>query len=103
MSRLGTPYRWLKAPAFDDAYRRAKRMAFGHAIARLHQGAGAAAATMMKIMVDPNVPVDTGPVLPIAFSPTQKSAIETEGNCRAYCQHRDTGHPALHSVLYEKH
>jgi len=51
-----TLYRWLKEPAFDAAYRRAKRTAFGQAIARLHQGTAAAAATMLKLMVDPTVP-----------------------------------------------
>jgi hypothetical protein len=53
---LRTLHRWLKEPAFDAAYRRAKRTAFGQAVARLHQGTGAAAATMLKLMVDPNVP-----------------------------------------------
>jgi hypothetical protein len=32
-----TVYRWMKDPAFDRAYREAKRAAFSKAIARLHQ------------------------------------------------------------------
>src|ERR1022692_2410009 len=38
-----TLYRWMKEPEFDAAYRAAKRAAYGQAIARLHQGSGAAA------------------------------------------------------------
>jgi hypothetical protein len=52
-----TLYRWLKEPNFDAAYRRAKRTAFGQAIAR--QGTASAAATMLKLMVDPGVPAST--------------------------------------------
>jgi hypothetical protein len=54
-----TLYRWLKEPAFEAAYRKAKRTAFGQAVARLHLGTGAAAATMLKLMVDPSVPPST--------------------------------------------
>ncbi len=54
-----TLYRWLKEPCFEAAYRKAKRTAFGQAVARLHQGTSAAAATMLKIMVDPSVPPAT--------------------------------------------
>jgi hypothetical protein len=54
-----TLYRWLKEPAFDAAYREAKRAAFSQAIARLHQMAGAAASTLGKVMVDPKTPPST--------------------------------------------
>ena len=37
-----TLYRWMKEPAFDTAYREAKRAAFSQAIARLHQMSSAA-------------------------------------------------------------
>jgi hypothetical protein len=49
-----TLLRWLKIPDFAAAYREARRQAFGQSIARLQQATGAAAATLMKIMVDPS-------------------------------------------------
>ena len=54
-----TLYRWMKNPEFNAAYRRAKRDTFGQAYARLQQGAGAAAATMLRMMVDSSVPAST--------------------------------------------
>jgi len=51
-----TLMRWLQIPEFQKAYREARRQAFGQAIARLQQATGAAAATLMKIMVDPTAP-----------------------------------------------
>ena len=54
-----TVYRWMKEPDFDAAFRDAKRAAFAQAIARLHQMSSAAAATLGKIMVDPNAPAST--------------------------------------------
>ena len=33
-----TLLRWMKVPEFDEAYRKARRQAFGQAIARLQQG-----------------------------------------------------------------
>jgi hypothetical protein len=51
-----TLHRWLKEPEFDTAYRAAKRVAFGQAIARLHQGSSAAATTLLKLMLDPATP-----------------------------------------------
>src|SRR5579862_5314060 len=54
-----TLYRWMKEPEFDEAYREARRAAFGQSIARLQQGASAAATTMLKIMVDPGAPAAT--------------------------------------------
>ena len=50
-----TLYRWLNEPAFEAAYRKAKRVAFGQSSARLQQGSGAATSTMLKIMLDPTV------------------------------------------------
>jgi hypothetical protein len=73
-----TLYRWLNEPAFDSAYRKAKRMAFGQAIARLHQGTGAAAATMLKIKVDPNVPASIRLRAADCILTHAKNAIETE-------------------------
>jgi hypothetical protein len=54
-----TLLRWLQLPAFKAAYREARRAAFGQSIARLQQATSAAAATLMKIMVDPNAPAST--------------------------------------------
>ena len=46
----------MKEPEFDAAYRAARRAAFGQAVARLQQGASAAAATLLKTMIDPSTP-----------------------------------------------
>ena len=54
-----TLYRWMKEPEFDTAYRRAKRSAFGQTLARLQQASGPAATTMLKIMLDTNLPAST--------------------------------------------
>jgi len=54
-----TLYRWLKEPAFDAAYREARRQAYGQSIARLQQGAAAAATTLLKVMVDAGTPAST--------------------------------------------
>ena len=51
-----TLLRWMKVPEFDAAYREARRKAFSQSIARLQQGATAAATTLLKIMVDPGAP-----------------------------------------------
>jgi hypothetical protein len=51
-----TLLRWMKEPKFDAAYRKARRAAFGQAVARLQQGAPAAATTLLKTMIEPNTP-----------------------------------------------
>ena len=51
-----TLLRWMKLPEFLSAYREARRAAFGQAVARLKQGASAAATTLLKTMIDPNTP-----------------------------------------------
>ena len=51
-----TLLRWLQLPEFDRAYRKARRAAFSQSIARLQQASSAAAATLLKIMVDPTAP-----------------------------------------------
>jgi hypothetical protein len=43
--------RWMKEPEFE-----VKRAAFGQAVARLEQGASAAATTLLKTMIDPGTP-----------------------------------------------
>lgn len=54
-----TLYRWLQEPAFDAAYRKARRDAFGQGTARLQQAASAAVSSVLKIMVDQNTPAST--------------------------------------------
>ena len=51
-----TLWRWLQVPEFKAAYLRARREAVGQATARLQQGSGAAASTLLKIMLDQNAP-----------------------------------------------
>jgi len=48
--------RWLKITEFAAVSRESRRQAFGQSIARLQQATSAAAATLMKIMVDPSAP-----------------------------------------------
>jgi len=48
-----TLYRWMKYPDFQDAWREAKRAAFGQANTRLQQASGAAVTTILRVMVDP--------------------------------------------------
>ena len=54
-----TLYRWLKDPAFDVAYRKARRDSFGQTIARLQQGSPAAATVLLKIVLDNGVQAST--------------------------------------------
>jgi hypothetical protein len=54
-----TLLRWMKEPEFETAYREARRLAFSQAIGRFQDASGAAATTVLKIMVDPNVPART--------------------------------------------
>jgi hypothetical protein len=51
--------RWLKLPEFQEAYREAKRAAFGQSIARLQHASSAAVSTLLKAMVDPATPPST--------------------------------------------
>ena len=51
-----TLLRWLQLPEFQKAFRDARRAAFSQSIARLQQGASAAATTLLKTMIDPNTP-----------------------------------------------
>jgi len=51
-----TLLKWMKDPDFDAAYREARRLAYGQSVSRLHQASGAAASTVMKLMVDGSVP-----------------------------------------------
>jgi len=48
--------RWLRMPAFQAAYREARRAAMSQANARLQQAASAAVSALLKVMVDPTTP-----------------------------------------------
>ena len=54
-----TLYNWLKEPEFEEAYRAARRQAYGQSISRLQQGSTAAATTLLKVMVDVATPPST--------------------------------------------
>ncbi len=51
-----TLYRWLRAPAFSRAYHRARRDAFGQAIALTQRYAPLAVNTLVKVMADHDAP-----------------------------------------------
>jgi len=57
-AKIGTRtlVRWLSTPEFKQAFFKARREAFGQAIARLQQGASAAASALLKTLVDPATP-----------------------------------------------
>jgi hypothetical protein len=54
-----TLLRWMKEPEFETEYRNARRSAFGQSIARLQHASGAAVSTLLKLMLDQNVPAST--------------------------------------------
>jgi transposase-like protein len=51
-----TMLRWIKEPEFQAAYREARRAAYSQAVAKLQQGATAAATTLLKVMLDQGTP-----------------------------------------------
>jgi hypothetical protein len=51
-----TLLKWMKEPEFQAEYREARRAAYSQAVARLQQGATAAATTLLKVMLDQNTP-----------------------------------------------
>lgn len=54
-----TLFRWLADPAFDAAYKAAKREAVGQAIARLQQLSGAAVLVLATVMADKQSPASS--------------------------------------------
>src|ERR1039457_1485481 len=56
---VNTLLRWMKEPEFDQAYRKARREAFGQGTARLQQASGAAVSSILKIMLDQHAPAST--------------------------------------------
>ena len=56
---IRTLHRWLKDSEFDAAYREARRVAFRQSVARLQHGSSAAVSTLLKVMLEPNMPPST--------------------------------------------
>src|ERR1700692_2912666 len=54
-----TLVRWMKKQELQAACREARRAVRSHAIGRLQDAAGAAATTLLKIMLDTNAPAAT--------------------------------------------
>lgn len=54
-----TLHRWLDDPAFETAYRLARRKAVQQAIGRLQQVSSAAVAVLMRLMADASTPAGT--------------------------------------------
>ena len=73
-----TLYRWMKEPEFDAAYRGARRDAYSQSIARIQQGSGAAATTLLKLAVDPATPASTRARAAIAVLALGAKGIELE-------------------------
>ena len=48
--------RWVKLPEFEEAYQAARAALLSHAIVRLQGATGAAATTILKIMLNPDAP-----------------------------------------------
>src|SRR5947209_5390949 len=51
-----TLLRWMTEPEFQKAYLAARRSAYSQAVAKLQQGATAAATTLLKVMLDQDTP-----------------------------------------------
>jgi hypothetical protein len=73
-----TLLRWLKEPEFSAAYRAAKRVAFGQAIARLHHFSSAAVSILGKVMMDAATPPATKVRAADSILARTAKAIETE-------------------------
>ena len=51
-----TLWRWSQKPEFREAFRKARRDAFSQAVARLQNASSAAAATLLRVMLDQSAP-----------------------------------------------
>ena len=51
-----TVWRWKQKPEFQQAHSEVRREALSRASGRLLHGSGAAAATLLKLMLDPSAP-----------------------------------------------
>ncbi len=54
-----TLWRWQQKSEFQEALRLARREAFSQSMARLQHGSGAAASTLLRVVVDKDVPPAT--------------------------------------------
>ncbi len=52
--------RWMKEKEFLEGLEGAKKLMYSEAIERLREGSGAAANTILKVMIDPNAPPSAG-------------------------------------------
>jgi hypothetical protein len=73
-----TLLRWLQIPEFQAAYRKARREAYGQAVARLQQGTSAAATMLLKTMIDPATPASVRVRAAEAIFSHAAKAIEIE-------------------------
>ena len=73
-----TLLRWMKEPDFQAAYREARRAAYSQAVAKLQQGATAAATTLLKVMLDPGTPASVRVRAAEAIINHSSKAIEIE-------------------------
>ena len=73
-----TLLRWMQVPQFQNAYREARRAAFGQSIARLQQASTAAVSTLLKIMVDTATPASVRVRAADSVLNHSKHAIEIE-------------------------
>ncbi len=67
-----------KGAGVSGAYREAHRATFSQSIARLQQASGAAATTLLKIMLDPAAPASTRVRAADSVLDHAKQAIEIE-------------------------
>lgn len=73
-----TLLRWMKEPQFQTAYREARRVAYSQAVAKLQQGATAAATTLLKVMLDQGTPASVRVRAAEAIMNHASKAIEIE-------------------------
>ena len=73
-----TLIRWMKDPEFQEAYREARRQAYGQSIARIQQATSAAATTLVKLLVDPNTPASVRARVADSIFNHASKAIEIE-------------------------
>jgi transposase-like protein len=73
-----TLLRWMKEAEFQTAYREARRSAYSQAVAKLQQGATAAATTLLKIMLDQGTPASVRVRAAEAVMNHSSKAIEIE-------------------------
>ena len=73
-----TAVRWLKAPAFQAAYREARRAVVQHAIAQVQQATGEAVETLRSVMQDPEAPASARVSAAKAVLDTAVKAVELE-------------------------